>query len=462
MDQLNIPQFNPSQTHSCQFSQNFTEDINGSKRMGIPPSSSSSSHSHHILPISPCSEIMVSQPTVFSLDSLHPLTPSQYRNSSSSASMQNGDVGACSLLSPSHLTKENYLRTGECLSPCNAHRRSNSDIPFGFSSLMQQSFPPIAPIRGLGGLELSMSGAENLGLVKPAQLVQKKSSLQRVSDNNVVGELVDDLFLIYMNSDNIDVLNSLGTDDKNEHENCEELGRASGIKTGDNSVTEAESNVNESGGSIRKLGLNIFNDKREVIRRSAWGDIAPTSRHRRSVSMDCFKGKLQFGDELHRLPPSLGTPPGQVSPSNSTGAPSNSIDANLNAFSSEFRYVEFSEAEMKNIMANEKLSGIALTDPKRAKRILANSQSAVRSKERKMRYISELKQKVQTLETEVAILNAQLTLLKGDFDSIRNETNELKFRLQAMEQQEQLLDALNEALTWEVRHLKIATTHLND
>lgn len=253
---------------------------------------------------------------------------------------------------------------GECLPPCNAHRRSNSDIPFGFSSLMQQSFPPIAPIRGLGGLELSMSGAENLGLVKPAQLVQKKSSLQRGSENNDVGEIADDLFSIYMNSDNIDVLNSLGTDDKNE----QELGRASGIKTGDNSVTEAESNVNESGGSIRKLGLNIFTDKREVIRRSAWGDIAPTSRHRRSVSMDCFKGKLQFGDELHRLPPSLGTRPGQVSPSNSTGAPSNSIDANLNAFCSEFRNVEFSEAEMKNIMANEKLSGIALTDPKRAKR----------------------------------------------------------------------------------------------
>lgn len=32
--------------------------------------------------------------------------------------------------------------------------------------------------------------------------------------------------------------------------------------------------------------------------------------------------------------------------------------------------------------------------------------------------------------------------VQGDFDSLTNETNELKFRLQAMEQQEQLLDGM--------------------
>ncbi|XP_020577063.1 transcription factor RF2b-like [Phalaenopsis equestris] len=42
-------------------------------------------------------------------------------------------------------------------------------------------------------------------------------------------------------------------------------------------------------------------------------------------------------------------------------------------------------------------------------RILANRQSAARSKERKARYISELEKKVQTLQTEATTLSAQLT-----------------------------------------------------
>ena len=45
-------------------------------------------------------------------------------------------------------------------------------------------------------------------------------------------------------------------------------------------------------------------------------------------------------------------------------------------------------------------------------RILANRQSAARSKERKMRYISELEHKVQTLQNEATTLSAQLTLLQ--------------------------------------------------
>ncbi|KAJ9704276.1 hypothetical protein PVL29_002709 [Vitis rotundifolia] len=111
-------------------------------------------------------------------------------------------------------------------------------------------------------------------------------------------------------------------------------------------------------------------------------------------------------------------------------------------------------------MANEKLAEIALTDPKRAKRILANRQSAARSKERKMRYISELEHKVQTLQTEATTLSAQLTLLQRDSAGLTSQNNELKFRLQAMEQQAQLRDALNEALTAEVQRLKIATAEL--
>lgn len=48
-------------------------------------------------------------------------------------------------------------------------------------------------------------------------------------------------------------------------------------------------------------------------------------------------------------------------------------------------------------------------------RILANRQSAARSKERKIRYTSELERKVQTLQTEATTLSAQVTMLQVRF-----------------------------------------------
>ncbi|XP_007011315.2 PREDICTED: transcription factor RF2b isoform X1 [Theobroma cacao] len=121
--------------------------------------------------------------------------------------------------------------------------------------------------------------------------------------------------------------------------------------------------------------------------------------------------------------------------------------------------------EAKKAMAPDKLAELWTVDPKRAKRIIANRQSAARSKERKARYISELERKVQTLQTEATTLSAQLTLFQRDTTGLSTENTELKLRLQAMEQQAQLRDgmfcpnqlALNEALKKEVERLKIAT-----
>ncbi|XP_004307733.1 PREDICTED: transcription factor RF2b [Fragaria vesca subsp. vesca] len=113
--------------------------------------------------------------------------------------------------------------------------------------------------------------------------------------------------------------------------------------------------------------------------------------------------------------------------------------------------------EAKKAMAPEKLAELWAVDPKRAKRILANRQSAARSKERKARYISELERKVQTLQTEATTLSAQLTLFQRDTTGLSSENTELKIRLQAMEQQAQLRDALNDALKKELERLKIAT-----
>ncbi|TVU26770.1 hypothetical protein EJB05_29331 [Eragrostis curvula] len=190
----------------------------------------------------------------------------------------------------------------------------------------------------------------------------------------------------------------------------------------------------------------------------------------------------------------------------------------------------------KKAVPAERLAELALLDPKRAKRILANRQSAARSKERKIKYTSELERKVQTLQTEATTLSAQLTLLQvgedalvplttcnnilgsghppqarifilkkkrsscgcamggvrsklcfGDWGStnlncrcivkhpedvatgnhsenvqlrdtsgLTAENRELKLRLQSMEEQAKLRDALNDALREEVQRLKIA------
>ncbi|KAF8108683.1 hypothetical protein N665_0104s0010 [Sinapis alba] len=111
----------------------------------------------------------------------------------------------------------------------------------------------------------------------------------------------------------------------------------------------------------------------------------------------------------------------------------------------------------KKSMSAAKLAELALIDPKRAKRIWANRQSAARSKERKTRYIFELERKVQTLQTEATTLSAQLTLLQRDTNGLTVENNELKLRLQTMEQRVQLQDELNEALKEETQHLKVLT-----
>uniref|UniRef100_A0ACD5UCW5 Uncharacterized protein n=1 Tax=Avena sativa TaxID=4498 RepID=A0ACD5UCW5_AVESA len=92
---------------------------------------------------------------------------------------------------------------------------------------------------------------------------------------------------------------------------------------------------------------------------------------------------------------------------------------------------------------------------------MANRQSAARSKERKMRYIAELERKVQCLQTEATTLSAQLSMLQRDTTGLTNENGDLKLRVQTMEQQVRLQDALNDRLRDEVQQLKIATGQVN-
>ncbi|PRQ27166.1 putative transcription factor bZIP family [Rosa chinensis] len=457
---LDIPNFSSGQIGLPMRQLSPSPSSENSKRLGIPPShpnnpmrpqlpswqmgsqnlsSGGSAHSRSL-----------SQPSFFSLDSLPPLSPlTSYREPSASSlsdpnsvdvSMEESVVNshAQSLRSP--VTDSNPFWAGDGLPPRRGHRRSNSDVPLGFSAVIQSS-PQLIPI----GRRASFDGKESLGIAKPGQLVRQGSNGDGSNNGEVMGdrksggEVVDDLFSAYMNLENIDKMN----EDKDLDS------RASGSKTngGESSDNEVESGLNG-----KWSGSGFLNEKREGVKRTAGGDVARTVRHCRSVSMDSYMDNLNFDEELLKPLP-LGSQVGQQSPSAS-------VDGNSAKFSMEFGSGEFNAIELKKIMESEKLSEIAVSDPKRAKRILANRQSAARSKERKMRYIVELEHKVQTLQTEATTLSAQVTKLQRDSMGLTSENNELKFRLQALEQQAQLKDALNEALTGEVQRLRISAAEL--
>ncbi|KAK1437882.1 hypothetical protein QVD17_03682 [Tagetes erecta] len=423
-DHLVIPQLNLNTlqfgVQVPLFSPNLNID-NTSKRVGMPPihpqipplspnPGNNESSQDLTLGVGPSFSRTLSQPLFFTCDSLPPLSPSSYRGPTTghTSNQVGGDV---------------------TLLPRKTHRRSNSDVPFGFSTIMQSS-PPLIPLRGSKGVDGYASLRNNVKLESNWERIGGESNAEGLGEKKSESEVVDDLFSSYVK------LNSRG--------------KLNGFRTengGDNSSdNEATSSVVGSG------NMCSVSDKKEGIKRSASGDIAPT-RHYRSVSMDSVMGKMNFVDESVKL---LCSPGGQVGKLSS----SDSIDANADAFSLEFGNGVFNAVELKKIMANENLAEMALTDPKRVKRILANRQSAARSKERKMRYIAELENKVQTLQNEATTLYAQVTSLQGDLTSLTSQNNELKFRLQAMEEQAHLRDALNDTLTAEVQRLKIMKMEL--
>ncbi|KAL6998795.1 hypothetical protein U1Q18_042742 [Sarracenia purpurea var. burkii] len=105
-------------------------------------------------------------------------------------------------------------------------------------------------------------------------------------------------------------------------------------------------------------------------------------------------------------------------------------------------YENIEEKKEKNneAVTPEKLAEIWGVNPKRAKRILANRESAARSKEKKARYVSELERKFHTLQSEATNLSAQLKIYQRETMSLTTQNAKLKIRLQVMDQQAQLRD----------------------
>ncbi|WOK91519.1 basic leucine zipper 61-like [Canna indica] len=97
----------------------------------------------------------------------------------------------------------------------------------------------------------------------------------------------------------------------------------------------------------------------------------------------------------------------------------------------------------------------SVVDPKRVKRILANRQSAQRSRVRKLQYISELERSVTSLQarTEVSALSPRVAFLDHQRSILTMGNSHLKQRIAALAQDKIFKDAHQEALKKEIERL---------
>ncbi|KAE8733636.1 Basic leucine zipper 61 [Hibiscus syriacus] len=113
---------------------------------------------------------------------------------------------------------------------------------------------------------------------------------------------------------------------------------------------------------------------------------------------------------------------------------------------------KFSAAEAAQ--APPSSNGDSIVDPKRVKRILANRQSAQRSRVRKLQYISQLERSVTTLQTEVSALSPSVAFLDHQRLILNADNSALKQRIAALAQDKIFKDAHQEALKKEIERLR--------
>ncbi|GAV75981.1 bZIP_2 domain-containing protein [Cephalotus follicularis] len=99
------------------------------------------------------------------------------------------------------------------------------------------------------------------------------------------------------------------------------------------------------------------------------------------------------------------------------------------------------------------LSSDRMIDPKRVKRILANRQSAQRSRVRKLQYISELERSVTSLQAEVSVLSPRVAFLDHQRLLLNVDNSALKQRIAALAHDKIFKDAHQEALKREIERL---------
>ncbi|ONK66752.1 uncharacterized protein A4U43_C06F11580 [Asparagus officinalis] len=119
---------------------------------------------------------------------------------------------------------------------------------------------------------------------------------------------------------------------------------------------------------------------------------------------------------------------------------------------SDRRNVNEERMEVEHQSQNE--SEASFLDPKRVKRILANRQSAQRSRVRKLQYVSELERSVTTLQNEVSALSPRVAFLDHQRSVLTVGNSHLKQRIAALAQDKIFKDAHQEALQKEIERLR--------
>lgn len=300
-------------------------------------------------PVSSSNSRSLSQPQFVSLDSLPPLNLNPPRFDSIPIST---DVKLKSVMvenKPSvSLNREvhNTFQGGVsvALPPCKGHRRSKSDSPMGSSGYMQSS-----PSSGGGErlvwkpVQLALKAEANAGFQDDGGVVngRKEAATATAADD-------DDLFSQYMSWENNDKMKFNGDKDLNSW--------TSGFKTLESNGNEVESRVDGKASGANGASSSFSKERGEGFKRSFNGDIAPVSRHRRSFSLDSSIGNSHVEDGLPKSS-HLNSQVGKFSPSSS-----------MDSIVMELEKAEFRDEEIKQIVKSDKLTAIALTDSKRARR----------------------------------------------------------------------------------------------
>ncbi|KAJ0986004.1 hypothetical protein J5N97_004360 [Dioscorea zingiberensis] len=179
------------------------------------------------------------------------------------------------------------------------------------------------------------------------------------------------------------------------------------------------------------------------------------STHRRSVSDSVtFLEAQMIGNGMHQfdrldedqlmslfsddMPMSSG---GSAVPAVSSSSPSTPSDHNSASEEQPGLPCEHQTANEAESACKTETPGLAAPadqsinmDPKRVKRILANRQSAQRSRVRKLQYISELERSVATLQTEVSALSPRVAFLDHQRSVLTVGNGHLKQRIAALAQ----------------------------
>lgn len=159
--------------------------------------------------------------------------------------------------------------------------------------------------------------------------------------------------------------------------------------------------------------LDFSATKRGAHRRSVSDSVAfldPVSDDNAGVGAHDFD-RLDDDQLMSMFSDDLQPPPPQQQPAAPAASASSPSDHNsMNDEKQDKGETDEAQSECDGATPGQPASP-ATVDPKRVKRILANRQSAQRSRVRKLQYISELERSVTSLQTEVSALSPRVAFL---------------------------------------------------